>query len=77
LVYGTGQELRPTATLNSVSTGNPRGSSRVDSYVLSGGVYDDSCSFDSLACGKAYYDLLTVENRTLTNKEDTVQGPTQ
>ena len=48
-----------------------------DSHVLSGGVYDDSCSFDSLACGKAYYDLLTVENRTLTNKEDTVQGPTQ
>jgi hypothetical protein len=44
--------------------------------VLSGGVFDDSCSFDALACGKAYYDLLTVENRTLENKEDTVQGPT-
>ncbi len=44
--------------------------------VLSGGVYDDSCSFDALACGKAYYDLLTVENRTLENRQDTVQGPT-
>lgn len=44
--------------------------------VLSGGVYDDSCSFDALACGKAYYDLVTVENRTLTNRQDTVQGPT-
>lgn len=45
--------------------------------VLSGGVYDDSCSFDPLSCGKAYYDLLTVENRTLENRQDTVQGPTQ
>jgi hypothetical protein len=45
--------------------------------VLSGGVFDDSCSFDPLACGKAYYDLLTVENRTLENRQDTVPGPTQ
>jgi hypothetical protein len=45
--------------------------------VLSGGVYDDSCSFSPPSCGQAYYDLLTVENRTLENKEDTVQGPTQ
>jgi hypothetical protein len=45
--------------------------------VLSGGVFDDSCSFDALACGQAYYDLLTVENRTLENRQDTVQGPTQ
>jgi hypothetical protein len=45
--------------------------------VLSGGIYDDSCGFDPLACGKAYYDLVTVENRTLENREDTVQGPTQ
>lgn len=45
--------------------------------VLSGGVYDDSCSFDPLTCGKAYYDLVSVENRTLTNRQDTVQGPTQ
>jgi hypothetical protein len=45
--------------------------------VLSGGVYDDSCSFAVTSCGKAYYDLLTVENRTLENRQDTVQGPTQ
>ena len=45
--------------------------------VLSGGVYDDSCSFAATSCGQAYYDLLTVENRTLENKQDTVQGPTQ
>jgi hypothetical protein len=44
--------------------------------VLSGGVFDDSCSFNALTCGQAYYDLLTVENRTLTNRQDTVQGPT-
>ena len=52
--------------------------------VLSGGVYDDSCSvslsfspaFAPLSCGQAYYDLLTVENRTLENREDSVQGPT-
>lgn len=52
--------------------------------VLSGGIYDDSCSvslsfspqFAPLSCGKAYYDLLTVENRTLENRQDTVQGPT-
>jgi len=51
--------------------------------VLSGGVYDDSCSvslsftppFAPLSCGQAYYDLLTVENRTLENRQDTVQGP--
>ena len=46
-----------------------------DILVLSGGVYDDSCSFDAAACGKAYYDLVTVENRTLENRQDTVQGP--
>jgi len=44
--------------------------------VLSGGVYDDSCSFQPPACGQAYYDLLTIENRTLENRQDTVQGPT-
>ena len=43
--------------------------------VHSGGVYDDSCSFTALACGQAFYDLLTVENRTLENRQDTVQGP--
>ncbi len=45
--------------------------------VLSGGVYDDSCSFAPASCGKAYYDLVTVENRTLENRQDTVQGPAQ
>lgn len=45
--------------------------------VLSGGVFDDSCSFAPTSCGKAFYDLLTVENRTLQNRQDTVQGPTQ
>jgi hypothetical protein len=44
--------------------------------VLSGGVFDDSCSFQPPSCGQAYYDLLTVENRTLENRQDTVQGPT-
>jgi hypothetical protein len=43
--------------------------------VLSGGLYDDSASFSPLAPGQAYYDLLTVENRTLENRQDTVQGP--
>jgi len=45
--------------------------------VLSGGVYDDSASFSPLAAGMAFYDLVTVENRTLENRQDTVQGPTQ
>ena len=53
--------------------------------VLSGGVFDDSCSvslsftppFAPLSCGKAFYDLFTVENRTLENRQDTVQGPTK
>lgn len=44
--------------------------------VLSGGVYDDSCSFAAASCGVAFYDLLTVENRTLENRQDTVQGHT-
>jgi hypothetical protein len=46
-----------------------------NNLVLSGGVYDDSASFSPLAAGQAYYDLVTVENRTLENREDTVQGP--
>jgi len=45
--------------------------------VHSGGVFDDSCSFAPLSCGQAFYDLLTIENRTLENRQDTVQGPTQ
>jgi hypothetical protein len=40
--------------------------------VLSGGVFDDSGSFSVLAAGQAFYDLLTVENRTLENRQDTV-----
>jgi len=40
--------------------------------VLSGSLVDDSCSFSPPSCGKAYYDLLTIENRTLENRQDTV-----
>jgi hypothetical protein len=42
--------------------------------VLSGSLVDDSCSFAATSCGKAYYDLLTIENRTLENKQDTVRN---
>ena len=40
--------------------------------ILSGSLVDDSCSFALASCGQAYYDLLTVENRTLENRQDTV-----
>lgn len=40
--------------------------------VLTGALVDDSCSFFAASCGQAYYDLLTVENRTLENDQDTV-----
>jgi hypothetical protein len=40
--------------------------------VLSGYLVDDSCSFMPATCGKAYYDLVTVENRTLEIWQDTV-----
>jgi hypothetical protein len=40
--------------------------------VLTGSLVDDSCSFSQASCGQAYYDLLTVENRTLENDQDTV-----
>jgi hypothetical protein len=41
--------------------------------VLSGFLHDgDACSFFTPACGKAYYDLFTLENRTLENDQDTV-----
>ena len=33
----------------------------------------DSCSFSPAACGKAYYDLFTLENRTLEIWQDTVK----
>jgi hypothetical protein len=42
--------------------------------VLSGALVDDSCSFSAPSCGKAYYDLLTIENRTLENDQDTVKN---
>lgn len=40
--------------------------------VLTGSLVDDSCSFNAPSCGQAYYDLLTIENRTLENRQDTV-----
>ena len=46
--------------------------------VLSGFLLDgESCSFapppNLAACGKAYFDLVTIENRTLENDQDTVK----
>jgi hypothetical protein len=41
--------------------------------VISGALVDDSCSFFAASCGQAYYDLVTVENRTLENDQDTVE----
>jgi hypothetical protein len=42
--------------------------------VLSGSLVDDGCSGGfPLACGQAYYDLVTIENRTLENDQDTVR----
>jgi len=40
--------------------------------VLYGSLVDDSAGFASGAAGQAYYDLFTVENRTLENDQDTV-----
>jgi hypothetical protein len=42
--------------------------------ILAGFLVDDSCSFFQAACGKAYYDLLTIENRTLEIWQDTVKN---
>jgi hypothetical protein len=42
--------------------------------ILAGFLVDDSCSFHAAACGKAYYDLVTVENRTLEIWQDTVKN---
>jgi hypothetical protein len=42
--------------------------------VVSGSLVDDSCSFAPTSCGQAYYDLLTIENRTLENDQDTVKN---
>jgi hypothetical protein len=41
--------------------------------VLAGFLVDDSCSFFPASCGKAHYDLVTVENRTLEIWQDTVK----
>ncbi len=41
--------------------------------VLSGSLVDDSAGFAGGAAGQAYYDLLTIENRTLENDQDTVR----
>ncbi|MGH2590188.1 MAG: hypothetical protein ACRDGW_05260, partial [Actinomycetota bacterium] len=40
--------------------------------VIGGFLVDDSCSFFPASCGEAHYDLVTVENRTLENDQDTV-----
>jgi len=42
--------------------------------VTAGFLVDDSCSFFPAACGKAYYDLVTIENRTLEIWQDTVRN---
>jgi hypothetical protein len=41
--------------------------------VLAGFLVDDSCSFLAATCGKAYYDLVTIENRTLEIWQDTTK----
>jgi hypothetical protein len=42
--------------------------------VRAGFLVDDSCSFSPTTCGRAYYDLVTVENRTLEIWQDTVKN---
>ena len=42
--------------------------------IYAGFLVEDSCSFSPETCGKAYYDLLTVENRTLEIWQDTVKN---
>ena len=41
--------------------------------VTAGFLVEDSCSFMPATCGKAYYDLVTIENRTLEIWQDTVR----
>jgi hypothetical protein len=42
--------------------------------ILAGFLVDDSCFAALLpSCGKAHYDLLTIENRTLENDQDTIK----
>jgi hypothetical protein len=43
--------------------------------VIAGALIDDSCFAPGLtSCGKAYFDLVTIENRTLEIWHDTVQN---
>lgn len=44
-----------------------------DHRVFAGFLVDDSCSFHAPACGKAHYDIVTIENRTLEQDQDTVK----
>ena len=44
-----------------------------DHRVLAGFLVEDSCGFMPSTCGKAYYDLVTIENRTLEIWQDAVQ----
>jgi hypothetical protein len=41
--------------------------------IFAGFLVEDSCSFFPAACGKAYYDLVTIENRTLEIWQDAVR----
>jgi hypothetical protein len=58
----------PWETLESAIT-----SSFPNHKILAGFLVDDSCSFSPTTCGKAYYDLVTIENRTLEIWQDTVK----
>lgn len=41
--------------------------------ILGGFLVDgDACGFMPTTCGKAFYDLLTLENRTLENRQDAI-----
>lgn len=43
--------------------------------VLSGSLVDDGCAGGgATACGQAYFDLVTIENRTLEQDQDTVRN---
>jgi hypothetical protein len=41
--------------------------------VLADFLVEDSCSFFPATCGKAYYDLVIIENRTPEICQDTVK----
>lgn len=41
--------------------------------IRAGFLVEDSCEFSPSTCGKGYFDLLTIENRTLENDQDTVR----